>query len=84
MWLPTPIYERIPQFFFLLGILFMTAGIYIGFDIAIAFAYVSFGALCSTYGIGIFVVRMLRRKGKPPAESDAPYFRSETAKPVSD
>ena len=47
MWLPTPIYERIPQFWFLLGLLFMSCGTYIDFDYDFAFLYFSVGFLCS-------------------------------------
>ena len=61
MWLPTPVYERLPQFFFLLGLLFFANGLYVGFDYGISFVYVGFGLWCSAYGVGIFIVRMVRR-----------------------
>lgn len=64
MWLPTPLYERLPQFFFLLGLLFVAKGLYVGFSIGIAFVYFGFGLWCSAYGIGIYVVRLVRRKTK--------------------
>jgi hypothetical protein len=64
MWLPTPVYERLPQFFFLLGLLFIANGLYLGFDFGIAFAYVGFGLWCSAYGIGIFVLRGIRRSSQ--------------------
>jgi len=68
MWLPTPVYERLPQFFFLLGLLFIANGLYISFDFSISFVYIGFGLWCSAYGIGIFVVRTIRRT-QPAAES---------------
>lgn len=37
IWLPTPIYERIPHFYFLAGLLFMTDGLYLGFENAFSF-----------------------------------------------
>jgi hypothetical protein len=69
MWLPTPVYERLPQFFLLLGLLFVSNGLYLGFDFGVAFVYIGFGMWCSAYGVGIFVVRMVRRS--QPATVDA-------------
>ena len=57
MWIPTPIYERIPQFWFLLGLLFVAAGLYLGLDYALAFGYAVIGVACCGYGIGIAVMR---------------------------
>jgi hypothetical protein len=71
MWLPTPVYERIPQFYFLLGMLFTANGLYVGFEFSIAFVYVVFGMLCSSFGVGIFLVRMANRS-KPVANAPAP------------
>ncbi len=62
MWLPTPVYERIPQFLFLLGLLFMSAGTYIGFDYQLTFFYFGVGFGCSTWGLCIFAMRRRARK----------------------
>ena len=62
MWLPTPIYERIPQFLFLLGLLFMSSGTYLGFDYQWSFFYFGVGFACSFWGIWIFVMRNRARK----------------------
>jgi hypothetical protein len=70
MWLPTPVYERFPQFFFLLGLLFIANGLYVSFDFNISFVYIGFGLWCSAYGFGIFVVRRFRR-AKTATESTA-------------
>ncbi len=69
MWLPTPVYERLPQFFLLLGLLFVANGLYLGFDYGMAFVYIGFGIWCSAYGVGIFIVRKVRRS--QPATADA-------------
>ncbi len=69
MWLPTPVYERLPQFFLLLGLLFVANGLYLGFDFGVAFVYIGFGMWCSAYGVGIFIVRMVRRS--QPATANA-------------
>ena len=64
MWLPTPLYERIPQFWFLLGLLFVANGLYIGLDITVSFGYVAVGFGCCVYGVGIAVVRSKHRRGQ--------------------
>ena len=70
MWLPTPVYERIPQFFFLLGLLFIANGLYLGFDFAISFAYIAVGTLSSAYGLGVFVVRRVSRSQAVEAQTE--------------
>jgi hypothetical protein len=65
MWLPTPVYKRIPQFWFLLGLLFVANGLYLGLDIAVSFAYIAIGFICCAYGAGIAVVRFRYRRGQP-------------------
>ncbi len=62
MWLPTPIYERIPQFWFLLGLLFMSSGTYIGFDYQLSFLYFAVGFACSIWGVWIYAMRLHARK----------------------
>ena len=57
MWLPTPIYERVPQFWLLLGLLFMSSGTYLGFDYALSFAYFGVGFACVVWSVTIFVRR---------------------------
>lgn len=57
MWLPTPIYERVPQFWLLLGLLFMSSGTYLGFDYTLAFVYFAVGMVCIVWSIAIFVKR---------------------------
>ncbi len=74
MWLPTPIYERIPQFWFLLGLLFVAAGVYLGFDFAPTMWYLGLGFACCTYGAGIFLVRLRHRR--------VPQVTEQTIRPV--
>lgn len=64
MWLPTPVYERIPQFWFLLGLLFIANGLYLGIDFSISLGYIAVGIICCAYGVGIALIRMSRRKKK--------------------
>lgn len=64
MWLPTPVYERIPQFWFLMGLLFIANGLYLGIDFAISLVYIAVGVLCCAFGVGIALIRMRSRKNK--------------------
>lgn len=57
MWLPSPIYERIPQFWLLLGLLFMTSGTYLGFEYQLSFLYFGVGFVCVGWGFVIFIRR---------------------------
>jgi hypothetical protein len=62
MWLPTPIYERIPQFWLLLGLLFMSSGTYLGFDYQLSFLYFGVGFICCVWSLSIFAMRLRNRK----------------------
>jgi hypothetical protein len=64
MWLPTPVYERIPQFWFLMGLLFIANGLYLGIDFAISLGYVAVGFILCAYGVGVALVRVRHRKGR--------------------
>lgn len=68
MWLPTPIYERIPQFWFLLGLLFITAGLYLGIESVLILWFTGIGFLCCMYGVGVFFVRLGYRRSRQVAE----------------
>lgn len=78
MWLPTPIYERVPQFWFLLGLLFIASGLYLGFEFILSFWYIAVGLACCAYGVGIFLVRLRHRHGPRPAEQAAASADSAT------
>ena len=71
MWLPTPVYERVPQFYFLCGLLFIADGLFLGFEIVSSFYYVGLGFVCCTYGLGIFFMRMQYRQAKSTSEATA-------------
>lgn len=64
MRLPTLVYERVPQFWFLLGLLFVANGLYLGLDIPISFGYIAIGFASCIYGIGVAVVRFRYRRGR--------------------
>jgi len=71
MWIPTPIYEKIPQFWLLLGLLFFTLGLYIGFDFELIFFYLVLGFVCLARGIWIHLTR-LRYRGARKDSNDTP------------
>jgi uncharacterized membrane protein len=64
MWLPTPIYERVPQFWLLLGLLFMSSGTYLGFDYKLSFVYFGVGLVCIVWSVAVYVKRS-RYRSKP-------------------
>lgn len=70
MWIPAPIYERIPQFWLLLSLLFMSSGLYLGFDYSLSFLYFGTGVFCVLWGSRIFVMRKIHRRSKPDEPID--------------
>ncbi len=73
MWIPTPIYERIPQFWLLLGILFMSSGTFLGFEYRLTFVYFGVGFICCMWSMWVFTMRLRDRQApqqpQHPAES---------------
>lgn len=76
MWLPTPIYERVPHFYLLVGLLFIADGLYLGFEIAYSFFYIALGLACSTYGIVLRVIRQQHRRTHSPGKAAAELLES--------
>lgn len=68
MWIPTPIYERVPQFWLLLGLLFMSSGTYLGFDYALTKLYFGAGLICCVWSLWIFSMRLRNRKALKEAK----------------
>jgi hypothetical protein len=62
MWLPTPVYERIPQFWLLLGLLFMSLGTYLGFEYSVSFLYFAVGFVCVGWSFCVSVMRSINRR----------------------
>ena len=59
MWLPTPVYERSPQFWMLLGLLFMSLGTRLGFEFSLSFLYFAVGFICVGQSFCISVIRAI-------------------------
>ncbi len=62
MWIPTPVYERLPHFWLLAGILFMSSGLYLGFDYSWSYFYFAVGVGCCLKSMWIFSIRLAARK----------------------
>jgi uncharacterized protein YjeT (DUF2065 family) len=62
MWLPTPIYERTPQLWLLMAVLFVVLGLYIGFDYKLTYFYVAVGFICAVRGLQVLRLRKSYRR----------------------
>ena len=81
MWLPTPVYERVPQFWLLLGLLFISSGVYLGFDYRLSFAYVFVGAICIAWSVTVFI-RRSHFRNKPIQTMIGDEEQSQAAEPA--
>jgi len=75
----TIIFERLPMVWFLLGLLFNAAGLYLGFEYSLSFAYMIVGWFCCAYGLAIFVFRLQERPRTTAATRLSPNFVSAGA-----
>lgn len=57
MWIPTPVQERLPMFWLLLGLLFIATGIFLGFDYSATFIYLAIGIICLFWSFCLIVLR---------------------------
>ncbi len=71
MWIPTPIYERIPQFWLLLGLLFMSSGTFLGFEYKLTFVYFGVGFICCMWSMWIFTMRLRDRRAPQQTQHQA-------------
>ena len=70
------IFERLPMVWFLLGLLFTAAGLYLGFEYALSFVYMIIGAFCCAYGLALFFFRFRERPRTTAATRLSPNFIS--------
>ena len=71
MWLPTPVYERLPQFWMLLGLLFMSLGTRLGFEFSLSFLYFAVGFVCVGQSFCISVMRAISRRNPQVIKENA-------------
>jgi len=57
MLLPESVYNRIPQIWILMGLMFFACGLYLGFDYKMIYAYLGMGAVSVLRGIWIYNAR---------------------------
>ncbi len=81
MWLPTPLYERVPQFWVLLGLLFVACGLLLGFEFVLSFWYVAIGFTCCAVGVGTFLLRFRNRQGQQGVRQTASAGETAAAEP---
>ena len=62
MWLPTLVYERIPQFWILLGLFFMSLGTRVGFEYSVSFLFFAVGFVCVGRSFCVSVMRAISRR----------------------
>jgi len=67
MWLPTPIYEKTPQLWLLMALLFVVLGLYIGFGYKLTYFYVLLGLVCGVRGVQVWRMRLSHRRETPDA-----------------
>jgi len=79
MWLPASIYERVPQFWLLLGLLFFAFGLYLGFEFELIFAYLALGALCIAHSAWVFHVRRKQRSKGTQSKQEPKAAKSDAA-----
>lgn len=61
MWLPEPIYERLPQTYVVIGLLFIAGTLYIGFDAKMAEVYLTLGFISILSGFVVYLRRRTER-----------------------
>ena len=70
MWLPTPVHERLPQFWMLLGLLFMSLGTRLGFEYSLSFLYFAVGFICVGQSFCISIIRAISRRNPHAAKEN--------------
>jgi len=71
MWLPAPLYERLPQGWGLCGALFIALGLYIGFHYEWIYFYLTLGVLCLARAVWVYRLRQRHRdQGDSNQESE--------------
>jgi len=83
MHLPTSIYERLPQFWILIGLLFMSSGTYLGFDYSLSFLYFGVGFACALWSMWIFTKRLAFRQVPQDNEQQSDDTEDQSVDPVT-
>lgn len=70
MHIPEKYYERIPQFYFIVGILLLANSFYLGIDDFAAYFYMAFGFVSLLYAVGVKRARERNRNYPESAMSE--------------
>lgn len=70
------VFERLPVVWVLLGLLFNTLGLYIGFGSGLSLAFFAIGLFCFAYGVTVFVLQHIQKPEKSTATRLSPQFIS--------
>ena len=68
--------ERLPMVWFLLGLLFISAGLFLGYEFSVAFGYIIVGLLCCAFGLVLFVLQLMEPRKKSAKTRLSPGFIS--------
>lgn len=79
----TLVQERVPLVWILVGLLFQSSGVYLGFDNGLTFVYMIVGMFCFAFGIALFALRLRERPRSPAKTRLSPHFISAGASDVS-
>ena len=66
MWLPKSVYERLPEYWLILGLLFMASGLLLGFGYWLAQVYFALGFGCSVWSAWTLWLRTRSRNAPVP------------------
>lgn len=72
MWIPTPVYEKAPHYWLLLGLLFIVVGSYLGLQDGRSFMFggVAVGIACCLWSIRVFSKRAQSRVDGDEAQAE--------------
>ena len=61
MWLPTPMYRRMPLLLLAVGVLLISSGIYLGVEFSLPWLYFGVGCISALWGAFLLLLRSGRR-----------------------
>lgn len=70
------VFERLPAVWILLGLLFNTLGLYVGFGNGLSFFFFATGLFCFAYGVAVFILQRIQKPEKAAANRLSPQFIS--------
>jgi len=72
MWLPAPIYERLPLTYVVIGLLFFAGTLYIGLDAEMSEIYMGLGFISMLGGLVVFLRRRTERARQTEEQDVSP------------